>query len=107
MSGIRIPQIQSIDDALILYYSKPELENKDIRFLYGRIGSAKIAQLKELARAVMSEKGIEVLNNSRVNTKAAYVAWGIDIEDVEARQRKLIQIKNRMEGKKNGSNQKQ
>ena len=97
---VRIPLVQNLDNAILIYYANSELTNSDICSLFGKKSSATVARLKDLARVIMSEKGIEVLNNSRVNTKAAFEAWGLDIADMEERQKKIIQLKKRMSSSK-------
>ena len=97
---VRIPLVQDLDNAILIYYERSELTNKDICSLFGKRGTSTVARLKDLARNVMSEKGIEVLNNTRVNTKAAFEAWGLDIADMEERQKKIIQLKKRMNSTK-------
>ena len=89
---VRIPQISSIETALKLYYQKTELNNSEIRELFGEISNATIWRLKRLAKEKMVERDIPSWNAQCVNTTAAYVAWGLDIEDLEHRYKKLKEI---------------
>ena len=90
--NVRIPQITSIDTAIRLFYEKTELTNKDITELFGKHASSTIARLKNKARQQMTEDNVPVWNAQRVNTAAAYKAWGLNIEDLEHRRKKLKQL---------------
>ncbi len=86
---VRIPQLKSIETAIRLYYERIELSNSDIKELFGSIGSATISKLKKKAEEVMTEESIMRWNTRYVNTEAAYKAWGLDIADLERRQKRL------------------
>lgn len=90
--NVRIPQITSIDTAIRLYYEKPELTNKDIEALFGKLGKSTVAKLKNKGREQMVKDNVKVWNAQRVNTAAAYKAWGLDIDDLEHRHKKLKQL---------------
>ena len=72
--------------------SKTELGNDDLLQLFGTISSATISRLKGKARDKMIEKGVASWNANRVNTAAAYESWGLDINDLEYRYRKLQEL---------------
>lgn len=84
----RIPQISSIKQAIIIYYSKIELATRDIKELFGCC-NASASRLKKIAMEYITEHGVVIWDAGRVNTKAAYEAWGLDIKDLEERQKKL------------------
>lgn len=90
---VNIPPISSLQTAIKLYHRPQDfLFNKDILALFPGIGTARIQQLKRLARAITAErKGIQ-LNSRSVNTKDAFKAWGLDIEDLEARYAKFKKL---------------
>lgn len=90
---VRIPQVLDVSEALVLYYEKTELSTKDIVNLFGKISESRVYKLKKIARDKMRELNKEVFNSSCVNTSAAYIAWGIDIEDLEKRFSRLSKIK--------------
>lgn len=52
-----VPQITSLPTAIRLYYERIELNNPQIRELFGNIGSARIASLKKAALNQMAEDG--------------------------------------------------
>lgn len=88
--SVRIPQIVSIEDAIRIYYERIELTNNDIKAIFGTDhGSATFAKLKRKAREVMAQENTPVWNAAYVNTEAAYKAWGLDINDLERRWKKL------------------
>lgn len=86
---VRIPQITSLETAIELYLKKSELSSEDIKTLFGDICKDRVVKLKRLAREKIAEKGVMVWNPRYVNTAAAYEAWGLDINDLERRYRKL------------------
>lgn len=89
----RIPQITDIEAAIRLFYERIELSNTDIEELFGKHSSTTIAGLKAMARQKMREDNVPCWNTQRVNTEAAYSAWGLSIDDLERRYMKLKQLK--------------
>ncbi|MCM1168144.1 MAG: hypothetical protein NC401_19340 [Ruminococcus sp.] len=92
MKSLRIPQITSLEIAIRLYYERTELTNTDIEMLFGKHSSSTIARLKKLAKEKMRENNVPCWNEQRVNTEAAYEAWGLSIKDLERRYEKLKQL---------------
>ena len=92
MTRVRIPHIVDIGIAIRLYYERIELSNADIEALFGKLSSSTVAKLKKLAKDYMIEHDIKVWNPQRINTKAAYAAWGLDINDLEKRYIKLCEL---------------
>lgn len=89
---MRVPPIASLETAIRLYYEKIELYNDDIRELFGKISGTSIVNLKELGREVMRSSDIPSWNARAVNTRAAYEAWGLEIDDLERRYNKLKKL---------------
>ena len=83
------PQFTSIDAALKIYYSYSEIGNKEIAALFGKLSSATIARLKRLAQEEMVKRDVMSYGLYKVNTKVAYLVWGIDVNDLEKRRKKL------------------
>ena len=91
---MRIPQIKSLNSAIRLYYSRIELSSKDIKELFmGNISKPTITRLKKLAREQMIKDDITAWNATCVNTRTAFKAWGLDINDLESRYLKLKELK--------------
>ena len=86
---MNIPQITSIDNALKIYYSHSELGNKEIVSLFGRLSSATTAKLKRVAKEEMTKREKLSYGMYKVNTAVAYDVWGIDVDDLERRRKKL------------------
>lgn len=84
----RIPRIKNIKNAIYIYYANLELRSKDIKHLFG-CSSGTATRLKDIAMEHITEQKIPIWDAGRVNTKAAYEAWGLDIKDLEERQKKL------------------
>ena len=86
---MNIPQITSIDNALKIYYSHSELGNKEISSLFGRLSLATTAKLKKLVKDEMNIREILSYGLNKINTTVAFDVWGIDINDLEKRRKKL------------------
>ena len=83
--------IKDLKDCLRIYYTYPEIGIKEIKELFG-VGDTKACRLKEPVRKKQIEENIMVLDKNSVNTEAAFEVWGIDIEDIERRVKKLEKL---------------
>ena len=77
-------QIKDIETAVKIFYTYPELGTAEIQQLFN-CGRNSAVKLKAIAREKQKEKGLIPYSDSSVNTRCAYEAWGIDIEDLEKR----------------------
>ena len=84
-----IPAITGIDNALKIYYSNSEIGNKEIKELFGSLSSATISKLKHLVKDEMMRREMLSYGMYKINTAVAYETWGIDVEDLEKRMKKL------------------
>ena len=92
--NVRIPPIKDIKNAIIIYYTKPEIDNKDISELFGaNFSMGKLSRMRALVRQQMKEEQTPFFNANAVNTDVAYRVWGFPIEDLEARYNKLKKLK--------------
>lgn len=89
---VRIPPLVSLENTLKLYYEKVELCNRDILELFGDLSTATVSRLKSKAREQMTADGVPSWSGFGVNTESAYQAWGIKIDDIEARYKKLREL---------------
>lgn len=87
--NMNIPQITSIENAIRIYYSYSELGNKEISHLFGRLSSATVSRLKKAVKDEMAKREILSYGMNRINTRTAYAVWGLDINDLERRMKKL------------------
>lgn len=78
-----------ISKAVELYYSRAQLDSDDVSELFGGVSRSTVCHLKQKARNLMKEKGLPIWDSKHVETKAAFEAWGLDIEDLEKRFKKL------------------
>jgi predicted kinase len=85
---VRIPQITSIKCAVEKYYKCNVLSSKDMKELFTKASKTTIANLKNLAKEEMRNNDIPVWNTTLVDTTTAYKAWGLDIDDLEAKLKK-------------------
>lgn len=90
---INIPMIGNIRTAIELYHRPQDfLFNADIHKLFPGIGEARVQKLKQLAKTRTAERGGIQLNSRTVNTKDAFAAWGLDIDDLERRYARLKKL---------------
>lgn len=109
---VKIPRLSSVEKAIELYYSTFYLNNKEISELFDKRSSSTVAKLKKFVvdfyenndkceqcafldnstecKRCKEQAKFAILRNGReINTKQAYVAWGLDIKDLEYRVNKL------------------
>lgn len=82
-------QISSLETAILIYHTHPEVGNKEIGELWGTKSPSTINRLKNEVYDLMREKGVKPHGYYQVNTEIAYEAWGLDIN-------KLIKNFNRL-----------
>lgn len=81
--------IKDVGKAIEIYYSRTQLDISDMKELFGSVSDGTAVKLRQRARVVMKEKGYPIWNSRQVETTAAFEAWGLDIEDLERRFKKL------------------
>ncbi len=89
---MNIPQISDIDTALRIFYQYPEIGTREMLLLFTQRSKSTINRLKRLAQKQMLDDKVHTHGMYKVNTKSAYKAWGIDIEDLENRRNKLLEL---------------
>jgi len=87
-----IPTITNIENALKIYYENAEIGNKEIKKLFGNRSSVTISRLKTLVKAEMLKRNMPTFNAYKVNTPIAYDVWGIDVNDLENRMKKIKEL---------------
>lgn len=84
--------VPNIETAVRLYYSRTELGNKEIRELFS-CGKNSAVTLKKRAKELMAKRAIKCWNAKNVDTETAYQAWGLDIQKLEERLKKITSLK--------------
>ena len=85
--------IANINTAIRIYYEYPELQNAQIKELFGKeLADSTLCKYKKAVRAEALIRGVYTNMPSAVNTKLAYEVWGIDVKDLEQRRNKLKQL---------------
>lgn len=92
MTRVRVPQIVDVEMAVRLYYERVELSASDIISLF-QVSRNTATRLKAKGKEVQAKKEIPSWNATCVHTASAFEAWGLDIADLEARLKKLRQLK--------------
>lgn len=83
-----------IELAVRLYYERIWLENADIKNLFNVNSSSTITKYRREVLNYFADKNINPLHrNNKLDTWRAYEAWGLDIEELEKRLRKLQKLK--------------
>jgi len=89
---MNIPKITSIAIALKVYYSHTEIGNKEIAELFGKLSAATVSKLKKMVMTEMIKQSVMSYRMYKINTTLAYIVWGIDVDDLEKRHKKLIEL---------------
>ena len=89
---MNIPPITSIHNALTIYYNHSELGNKEINALFGQRSPTTACRLKRIAKDEMNNRDVPSYGANKVNTRVAYDVWGLDIEDLENRMKKMKEL---------------
>lgn len=84
--------LTNIETALKLYLEKVELENKDIKQLFGVKNFSTIKRLKEPVLELMRERGVPTFSPSAVNTECAFEAWNLDVQKLERNLKKMTAL---------------
>ena len=93
MNTVNIPQITSIDTALKIYYNYSEIGNKQITDLFGNHSTATISRLKKMVKIEMNKRNVMSYGMNKINTTVAFSVWGLDIDDLEKRMKKIKELK--------------
>ena len=83
----------SIEFAVKLYYERIWLENSDIKQLFNISSSSTLAKYRREVIDYFADKNISPFHRGmKLDTWRAYEAWGLDINDLEKRLRKLQKL---------------
>ena len=80
----------NIELAIELYYSQNELTNKDIKRIFG-CSDSHVQTMKKKVYTQMAKENVRplVFEAKNVNCEYAFVVWGLDIEELERKYKKL------------------
>ena len=91
MAKIAFKDLNSLKNCLRIYYTYPEIGSAEIKELFN-IGDTTAIRLKKAVQKKQIEDNVMVLDSHSVNTEVAFKVWGIDIEDIESRVKKLEKL---------------
>lgn len=83
--------IKDLKTCLRIFYTYPEIGNSEIMQLFG-VGSGTATNLKKPVRIEQIKENVMVLDKHCVNTEVAFKVWGIDVDDIERRVKKLEKL---------------
>lgn len=89
----RVPKISSIETALYIFNANDTLGNSEISELFDIKSRATIGNLKRMAFDLMEKRGVPQTNPVLVDTDTAYDAWGLDVNVMEKKLKKLMSLK--------------
>ncbi|MGN0148790.1 MAG: hypothetical protein ACI4C7_00895 [Clostridia bacterium] len=89
---MKVKRITSIDTALRIYYTYPEIGNKEMRELFGNTSNDTISRYKKAVREEQDKRKVRTSQMNTINTEVAYDVWGIDVKDLERRRDKLKRL---------------
>ena len=79
--------------AVRLYYERIWLTNDDIKKLFNINSSSTLARYRRQVLDYFADRNTNPLHrNNKLDTWKAYEAWGLDIEELEKRLRKLQKL---------------
>lgn len=84
-------KIKDLKTCLRIYYENPEIGIPEIMELF-EVGETRACMLKKPVREVQVKENIFVMDKRNIHTETAYKVWGIDIEDIERRVKKLEKL---------------
>lgn len=80
--------------ALRFYYEKPELTSADIKQLFDVCGATATQKKREvLNEMAKQDPPVRTWQRGAINTKIAYKVWGLNVEDIENRLKKLSKLR--------------
>ena len=83
---------KNLETVLNIYYGHTELTNALICELFD-VSRSTALRYKNKALELQCERNHNTMNPNSVNTRDAFDAWGIDINDIERRRKKLLDLK--------------
>ena len=83
--------VKDLRTCLKIYYTCPELGSEEIKELFG-VSDTSACIMKKSVRRQQIVENVMVLDKHCVNTELAFKVWGIDIEDIERRVKKLEKL---------------
>lgn len=89
---MKVKPFVSISEAIRIYYTYPEIGNKEIRELFGNLSNSTIWHYKQAVCEAQIKNDVKTSQKNAVNTEVAYEVWGIDIADLERRRKKLKEL---------------
>ena len=89
---MKVKRITDIDTALYIYYRYPEISNKEIKELFGGLGSAALTKYKKAVQGEQIKQNVKTSQLYTINTEVAYEVWGIDVAELEKRRDKLKKL---------------
>ena len=86
------PKIKDTAAAIRIYYSENYISCKEIKEIFGDMGSAKMARLRKAVREEEANRNIPVVVPRHICTKVAYDVWQIDINELVKNRQKLQKL---------------
>lgn len=80
----QIPPVTSIENAIRLYKTKNLIGTDDIRSLFG-VSESTARRIKSVADKERKERNIPQYHRGYVDTKLAFEAWNLNIDDLSER----------------------
>ncbi len=86
---MKVPDLKT---AIKIYYQYPAgLGTKQIADLFG-VSQSTAFNMKKQVQKIMRERNIKCWKSSDIHTQTAYELWGMDINDLERRYKKLLSL---------------
>lgn len=84
----------NIEEAIRIYYERLSLSGQDIKDIFGVKSSATVHRKKQEVLDYFADKDINPIHsiNNKLDTCRAFEAWGLDIDDLVRRYRRLQKL---------------
>lgn len=86
------PAIKDLEAAIRIYYSKDYIGTKDMKEIFGPLGSHTYIKLKDAVRLEEDRRGIPIVVPYHVDTEVAYEVWSIDIHKLVDKRARLKRL---------------
>lgn len=86
------PAIKDIEAAIRIYYSKDYIGNKDMRAMFGDLGTNTYSKLKNAVREEEVRREMPIVVPNHINTEVAYEVWNIDIKKLVDKRARLKRL---------------
>ena len=87
------PRIKDIDAAIRIYHGDGYISCKEIREIFGNMGTQRMAALRREVREEEVRRGVPIVVPRHICTQVAFDVWGIDVQELIEKRTVLKKLK--------------